>query len=332
METMQSESVAGRATRRRKALLALLHQGPQRNDEIIAALDRDHHWQYDEADDPETIARKQQYQFRRDLRALRLDYQIDYDDKEKRYVLLDTPFGLALSQKHLAAFALVLDTFHKKTIPYAHDVQDLLSFMMSRLPEEQQRAIVEKRRALNIELSERTDYSELDPTTLTEIERAILRGQQLAFVYRSPSKGEEVRHVIEPQPLRYKDGHVYLYGWSIDYEKELQFRLDYILPGTANMLRKTVMRTRPSARTYVLRYHLTPIIARNSVSQHFPEQDIELHADGSATITAKIGNLFEARQILLRYGENCTVESPPELLELMLPVATHFQRYLTAEG
>ncbi len=329
---MQSESVAERATRRRKALLALLHLGPQRNDEIIAALERDHHWQYDEADDPATIARKQQYQFRRDLRALRLHYEIDYDNKDERYFLVETPFGLALSQKHLAAFALVLDTFHKKTIPYAYDIQELFSFLLSRLPEEQQRAVVEQRRALNIDLSERTDYSALDPATLTEIERAILRGQQLAFAYRSPGKGQEVRHVIEPQPLRYKDGHVYLHGWSIDYEKELRFRLDYILPGTAKMLRKTVMRTRPAARTYVLCYHLTPIIARNSVSQHFPEQRVDSHPDGSATITAKIGDLFEARQILLRYGENCIVESPPELLKLMQPVATHFQRYLTAGG
>jgi predicted DNA-binding transcriptional regulator YafY len=329
---MQSESVTERATRRRNALLALLHQGAQRKDEIIAALEREHHWQYDEADDPEIIARKQLFQFRRDLHVLRLHYKIEYDNKDERYTLIETPFGLALSQKHLAALALVLDTFHQKTIPYATDIQELFAFLMSRLPEEQQRVVVEERRALNIDLSERTDYSALDPAMLTEIERAILRGQQLAFAYKSPSKGQEVRHVIEPQPLRYKDGHVYLHGWSIDYEKELRFRLDYILPGTAKMLRKTVMRTRPRARTYVLCYHLTPIIARNSVSQHFPEQRIDAHADGSATITATIGDLFEARQILLRYGENCTVASPPELLELMLPVATHFQRYLTAGG
>jgi predicted DNA-binding transcriptional regulator YafY len=328
---MRPESSTERAIRRRKALLALLHQGPQRKDGIIAALDRDHLWQYDPVDDPATIAQRREVQFHRDLYALRLHYQIDYDQKNGRYFLIETPFGLSLSQRRLAAFALVLDTFHQKTIPHAQDIQDLFAFLLSRLPDDQQRAVVEERRALNIELSERTDYSALDPATLNEIERAILRSQQLAFSYRSPGSGKEVRHVIEPQPLRYKDGHIYLYGWSIDYEKELQFRLDYILPGTANMLPKMVMRTRPPARTYLLRYHLTPVIARNKVSQHFPDQKNELHADGSATITATISNLFEARQILLRYGENCIVESPPELLKLLQPVAIHFQRYLTSE-
>lgn len=328
---MKAESSTERAARRRKAFLALLHQGPQRKADIIAALDRDHLWQYDLLGDPAKIAQRREVQFHRDLRTLRLHYQIDYDQKNECYFLIETPFGLSLSQKHLTAFALLLDTFHQKTIPHAQDIQDLLAFLMSRLPDDQQKVIVKEGRTLSIELSERTDYSTIDPATLNEIERAILRRQQLAFSYRSPGSGKEVRHVIEPQPLRYKDGHIYLYGWSIDYEKELQFRLDYILPGSARMQPKTVMPTRPPARTYLLRYHLTPAIARNKVSQHFPDQNNEPHADGSATITATISNLFEARRILLSYGENCTVESPPELLKLLQPVAIHYQRYLTPE-
>lgn len=329
---MQNESLTERATRRRKTLLTLLHRGPQRYDELIAAIDRDHLFSYDREEEPATIARQQQYQFRRDLRALRLHYQIKFDTKNKHYFLLETPFGLSFGQKHIAAFALALDTFQKMTIPYANDVQDLFSFLLSRLPDDQQKAIVEQKRVLTIELPEKTDYSTIDPFTFNEIERAILRGQQLAFTYRSPRKGEEVRHVIEPQPLQSKDGHVYLHGWSVDYQNELRFRLDYILPGTAKMLSIRSMQHRPSQRTYLLRYHLTPVIARNSVSDQFPEQKMETHPDGSATITAKIDNLFEIRQTMLKYGENCTVEAPPELVALMRPVATHFaQTYLTSE-
>jgi predicted DNA-binding transcriptional regulator YafY len=329
---MQSESVAERATRRRKTILALLHQGPCRRDEIFAALEREQLFRYDHAEDPDAVAKKQEYQFRRDLSTLRLHYQIAFDDKNKCYSLLETPFGFSLDQKQLAAFAMVLDTFHGKTIPYAHDIQDLFSLLMSRLPDDQQKAILEQRRALHFDVSERTDYSTLDASTLNEVEKAIVRGQQLAFTYRSPRTGNEVRHVLEAQPLQHKDGHVYLHGWSIDYQKELRFRLDYILSGTAKMLPKTVERTRPRQPTYLLRYHLTPRIARNGVSQHFPAQEIELHPDGSATITAQIGDLFEARQILLRYGENCIVELPPKLLTLLQPVAIHFQRYLTSGG
>ena len=40
-------------------------------------------------------------------------------------------------------------------------------------------------------------------------------------------QGKERHHVIEPKPLRFKDGHVYLHGWSLDRDKELRFRLDY---------------------------------------------------------------------------------------------------------
>lgn len=329
---MQHESQAERATRRRKAFLALLHKGPQRYHDLVTALDRDHLFLYDREEDPATIERQKRYQFRRDLRALRLHYQIEFDKKSQHYSLLETPFGLALSPKQLAAFALALHTFQEMTISYANDVQDLFSFLLSRLPEDQQKTIIEQRRVLNVELQETTDYSSIDPATLNEIEKAIVRGQQLEFTYRSPRKGEEVRHVIEPQPLQLKNGHIYLYGWSSEYQNELHFRLDYVLPGTAKMLPKRIAQTHPSQRTYLLRYHLTPVIARNSVSEHFPDQKTQKHPDGSATITARVTDLFEARQIILKYGENCTVESPAELLKRMRPVAIHFaQNYLTPE-
>lgn len=329
---MQIESVTERAVRRRKALLTLLHKGPQSYDDLIAALDRAQLFLYDREDEPEVIARQQRYQFRRDLRTLRLHYQIEFDKKNKAYSLLETPFGLSLSQKHVAAFALALHTFQNMTIPYTHDVQDLFAFLLSRLPDDQQKAIIEQRRAINIEFHEKTDYSQLDPSTLNEIEKAILRGQQLEFTYRSPRQGKAIRHVIEPRPLQAKNGHIYLYGWSIDYQKDLHFRLDYILPETAKMLHTRVAQSHPSRPTYLLRYRLTPAIARNSVSEQFPEQEVEKHPDGSATVTAKVDDLFEVRQIMLKYGENCTVESPPELIEQLRPVAVHFARtYLTPE-
>jgi len=329
---VQNESSAERATRRRKALLVLLHKGPQRYDELISAIDHAGLFSYDREEDREKIKLQQRYQFRRDLSALRLHYQIEFDTHQKRYHLLETPFGLSFDQKRIAAFALALNTFQQMTISYANDVQDLFSFLLSRLPEDQQKAIVEQRSALNIEFHEKTDYSNIDPSTLNEIERAILRRQQLEFTYRSPRKGEEVRHVIEPQPLTYKDGHIYLHGWSVAYQNDLHFRLDYILPSTAKMLNKRISQLPPSQRTYILRYHLTPMIARNSVSEQFPKQKTEKHPDGSATITAKVDNLFDVRQIMLKYGENCTVESPPELVKMMQPVATHFARtYLTPE-
>ncbi len=64
----------------------------------------------------------------------------------------------------------------------------------------------------------------------------------------------------------------------------------------------------------------------------FADQQVDAHPDGSATVTARITDLFDARRILLSYGENCTVLEPPALVEQMRKVATEFsKKYLTPE-
>jgi predicted DNA-binding transcriptional regulator YafY len=329
---MRRETNAGRANQRRHAIFNLLLKAPHSYDEIITALKRERLLSYDHAEDPDAIARKLKYQFRHDLDALRIQYNIECDNRTKRYYLVEAPFRLSLSKEQLAAFAIISRTFDEKTFPYASDIRDLLTSLLDQLPDEQRKMVIDQSLALNIEFPEKTDYSSLDAANIHQIKNAILHHRQLEFTYRSPREGKELRHVIEPKPLSFKKGHVYLDGWSIDYDKELQFRLDYILPGTARML-PTSQRPRPAPRTYLLRYHLTPIIARNGVSQHFPGQQVEAHTDGSATVTAEITDLFEARQLVLKYGENCVVESPPELIEQMRVIATHFaQTYLTPGG
>jgi proteasome accessory factor C len=137
--------------------------------------------------------------------------------------------------------------------------------------------------------------------------------------------------VIEPEPLVFERGHVYLYGWSIDRQKRLQFRLDYIIPSSAEVLHTSVLPSRPAPISYTLKYRLSPVIARNSVSQHFPSQQVETHPDGSATVTARITDLFDARRTLLSYGENCTVLEPPELVQQIRSIALDFKKYLTPD-
>src|SRR5262249_40427324 len=124
----------------------------------------------------------------------------------------------------------------------------------------------------------------------------------------------------------FENGHVYLRGRHVEMNKNLTFRLDYIVPGSATMLRTKFTNNRPFAPTYQLRYWLGPAIARHSVSEHFPGQEVERHPEGSAIITAQITDLFEARQIVLKYGENCIVYEPPELVEQMRVVREHFVR------
>ncbi len=329
---MESDTPNEHASRRRIALLALLHQRPHSYKEIIAALDKRDLWIYDRMADASVIAQQQYYQFRRDLLALRhSQWQIKYDRNTKRYSWHNSPFKLSLNQSQIIVLATLHHTFAQKTTPYANDIQELLTFFVRLLPEGQQETLVKQNQIFNIDLHERTDYSDLDPQTQNEVGRAILCRQQLAFTYRSPRAEQALDHVIEPEPLHMKDGHVYLHGWSLAYEKVLRFRLDYIVPGTARMLSILSARSRPRAPSYLLRYHLTPTLARNSVSQHFPQQEVEKHPDGSATITAEVSDLFEARRILLSYGEHCLVEAPPELVEQMRIVAADFARkYLSS--
>jgi len=74
--------------------------------------------------------------------------------------------------------------------------------------------------------------------------------------------------------------------------------------------------------TYRLRYRLLPVVARRrDVAVYFPNSQIEYHDDGSATITASVTNLWQARQVLLRYGTACEVLEPNELIELFRKTA-----------
>lgn len=329
---MRNDTLTERANRRRLALLVLLHHSPRRNSELIAELDRNDLFANDRASDATVIERQRRYQFRNDIDALRLlSCDIQFDRRTKCYSWHNSPFGLSLTQEQLTTFILLLNTFNETTILHAHDIQALLQLLVGRLPVEQQKVIANQQVAFSIDLHETTDYRNADPPTITCIEQTIARKQQLQFAYRSPKAGQERRHTIEPEPLVFEHGHVYLYGWSLDHEKRLQFRLDYILPGSAEPLHTTIARSRPMPISYILTYRLSPVIARNSVSQHFPNQQVETHADGSATVTARITDLFEARRTLLSYGENCTVLTPPELLQQFRAVALDFQKYLTPD-
>ncbi len=315
------------------ALLALLHRRPYGYDELIAALDRDDLFSFDRANDAADIARLQRFQFRNDLRALRkIGCDIRCDRRNHCYIWHNSPFGLAMTPEQLTTFALLLNTFNETMMIHADEIQALLSFFVERLPREQQKQLARHRYPFSIDLHETTDYHTADAHNIQRIELAIERSQQLKFAYRSLREGKEHVHVIEPQPLVFERGHVYLSGWSPEYGKTLRFRLDYILPGSADVLPTRIAKSRPSPISYVLRYELSPIIARNGVSRHFADQQVESRLDGSAMVTARITDLFDTRRILLSYGENCIVLEPPALVEQMRSVAADFsKKYLTRE-
>lgn len=331
---MRNDTSTERAMRRRLAILVLLHSGPRTSQEIITTLEQNGLFAHDHALDPTSKDRRQRDQFKADIETLRLlQYDLAYDRGQRCYSWRNSPFGLSLISEQLASLAMLLGTFGTLTIPHAAEIVSLLTFLAEHLPIGQQQWLKKHHPAFQIDLHETTDYRNADPATLNKIERAIRSGQQLEFIYCSPRDGHERRHVIEPQPLVFRQGHVYLHGWSLDWNKELPFRLDYILPGSAQVLSTLSARQRPAPRTYTLRYWLSATIARNRVSAHFPDHQVEQHEDGSATVTAKITDLFDAMQTLFRYREHCIVLAPPELVEQMHASAIKiYANYNRSEG
>jgi predicted DNA-binding transcriptional regulator YafY len=324
---MKRDTRAERAAKRRFALLTLLHLRPRQQSDIVAALNQANLFDEDRCTDPASTARQQRFQLRHDRHALRLmGCEIAYDRHSKYYTWRNSPFGLRLDQAQLSTFAMLLDTFADSTILHANDIQTLLNYLVSLLPADQQKALGTGRRSFSIDLHETTDYRLADPDTIKKIELSILRGRQLEFVHKTPRDGKERRHIIEPRPLVFEHGHVYLSGWSLDWNKDMRFRLDYIVPGSAQVLPVSVSPGRPRAVTKLLRYRLSPVIARNKVSEHFPGQVVETHADGSATITAHITDLFDARRILLSYGLHCVVLEPPELVAEMRTIVSELYK------
>jgi predicted DNA-binding transcriptional regulator YafY len=329
---MKRATSAERAMRRRLALLVLLHKRPHRYEEMIASLDTQNLLVYDRMGNALSIAQQQRYQFRHDIQALRLlDCKIMFDKKSQYYTWHNSPFCFPLEENQMGTFATLMDTFADSSLLHADDIRALLMFLLQRLSPERQKGVNQLRRSYRIDLQETTDYQNADPETVRKIELAVQRSRQIQLLYRSPRHEKEYIHTIEPHSLIFQDGHVYLQGWHIYKQNDMRFRLDYIIPGSVVILHTRSVPEHPPRPFYILSYQLSSRIARYSVSTHFPDQEVQNHPDGSATVTAKVANLFDARRILLSYGEHCTVLGPPELIKQMQVVARHYEIYLTME-
>ncbi len=102
----------------------------------------------------------------------------------------------------------------------------------------------------------------------------------------------------------------------------ITYRFDRIEAGSMQVLPQMLPPQRIAPPMYRIRYRLVPQVARRrDVAVFFPETTIHYHEDGSATVEARVTNLWQARQTLLRYGTGCVVEAPPELVALFRQTA-----------
>lgn len=308
--------------RRRLLLVRALLRGPATSAELVAAINAE----LGEQGYPEAAAAA----LKHDFDALKGEYgcTITYDRPSRRYTLAD--LGelalLDLPDPCMEALAFLEASFPEGSgLPEHAHLRALLERVVLLLPPARQ--IQHRRRRSAVRLGVGSGGRRIDAETLAIVKRAIEERRELAFDYLSTFEADSPRrHRVAPYGITFRpEGHGYLDATVLEVMPKggegalaaIDYRLDRILPGTAEVLPTMLPPVRPTPPSFRLRYTLVPQVARRrDVAVYFPNTEIIYHDDGGATVTATATNLWQARQILLRYGDACQVYEPSELVNL----------------
>ncbi|MFV9504479.1 MAG: helix-turn-helix transcriptional regulator [Oscillochloridaceae bacterium umkhey_bin13] len=313
--------------RRRLLLIRALLRGPASSDELVALINAE----LGEQGYPEAAAAA----LKHDFDALKGEYgcQIVYDRRARRYHLeeLGELAVLDLPDPCMEALAFLEASFPEASgIPEHANLRELLDRVVLLLPPARQAQHRRRRSAMRLGVGR--SLGRIDPDVLTIVKHAIEQRRELAFDYLSTFDAETPRrHRVAPYGITLRpEGHGYLDATLLEVKPRggetlhaaLDYRLDRIVTGSATILPTVLPATRISPPSYQVRYSLVAQVARRrDVATYFPNSDITYHADGSAEVTATVTNLWQARQILLRYGDACLVHEPAELVELFRKTA-----------
>lgn len=324
--------------RRRLLLVRTLLRGPATSRELVATINAE----LGEQGYPEAASAA----LKHDFDALRGEYgcQIRYDRPERQYTLDD--LGelalLDLPDSCMEALAFLDASFPPGSgLPEHANIRALLERVQLLLPPTRQRQLRRQRSALRLRVG--PGAKPIDHRVLDLVKRACAQRREIAFDYRSTFDAEQPRrHRVAPYGVTFRpDGHGYLDATVLEVAPKggeilyaaIDYRLDRIVPGTAEILPAMLPPERLPSPHYTVRYTLVPRVARrHDVTTHFPDTAIDYHPDGSATITATVTNLWQTRQVLLRYGDACQVHEPPELVALFRQTALGLIRLYGAEG
>lgn len=308
--------------RRRLLLVRALLRGPATTAELIAAINAE----LGEQGYPEAAAAA----LKHDFDALKGEYgcQIAYDRPSRRYSLAD--LGelalLDLPDSCMEALAFLEASFPEGSgLPEHANLRALLERVVLLLPPARQ--VQHRRRRSTIRLGVGAGGRRIDPDTLAIVKYAVEERRELVFDYLSTFDAElPRRHRVAPYGITFRpEGHGYLDATVLEVTPKggevihaaIDYRLDRIVPGTVALLPTVLPPIRPTPPSYRLHYTLVPQVARRKdVAAYFPNTVIAYHDDSSATVTASVTNLWQARQILLRYGDACLVHEPAELVAL----------------
>lgn len=266
--------------------------------------------------------------FRHDLRALRDTFGCVIEFKASHgYRLLSVgELGLlTLSDEEIAALRFLDSTYATRAaLPEHQQVRRLLDRIIDLLPLELRQNMNAGEPILN--LSGPSVAYPHDAVALRAIRRALVQRRELRFRYRSTLRPGEETQRVAPVNLFSRDSHVYLLAYCLDGPLEMvervggyvDYRVDYMVPGSVTVLPRTLPPKLPERRGWTVRYLLSrEIAAQKHVAHWFADTQIDYRPDDRALVTATVYNLWQARQVLLRYLDGCRVLEPPELVAMM---------------
>jgi predicted DNA-binding transcriptional regulator YafY len=309
--------------RRRLLLVRLLLRGPASASDLIDAV------QAELGGDGYPAAAAAA--LKHDLDALKAEYgcRIIFQRETGCYILDD--LGdlalLDLPDNMIEALAFLDASFPAgSAMPEQMGVRALLDRVLLLLPARRRDLHHIQRNAPSLNMPARSGRR-IDAGVLATVKRAIDARQELVFRYWGIHDIDAPRrHRVAPYGIFFRpEGHGYLDATLLDasppggetIHAAIDYRLDRIVPGTIQLLPQLLPPERIQPRSFQLRYRLLPTVARRrDVASYFPDTQINYHEDGSATVSARVTNLWQARQVLLRYGPGCTVLAPVELIAM----------------
>lgn len=262
---------------------------------------------------------------RHDLAALRNEFGCVIIFRGTQYIL-EHPGRLALldlPDEELEALAFLEALVAESSLPNARQLTALLARVRTLLPAERQHHLAQMKEQPQVDAPE-IGYTLPDDVVAT-VKRA-LGQQEMTFAYQSPHQpdGRVIQHRVAPYDLIYRDGHTYLDAYCYDCDLDglgrsyVLYRLSRIVPGSLTVLPQRLPPAAPKRPVYTLRYWLAPAVARQrDISLWFNDCQVQFQEDGAAIVTAQTHDLWQARQVLLRYREHCRVLEPPELLTMI---------------
>jgi predicted DNA-binding transcriptional regulator YafY len=302
---------------RRLFVVRRLIRGPAHGAELIALARA----AFDDAIYPPDAAAA----LRHDLAALRVEFGCDIGYSPASGYTLAHPGRLALldlPDAELESLAFLLDTFADSPLPNGAQVAALLNRIIALLPEDRQQQL---RRSAPYPRVDQPATSDSAARMLKTLKRAVRR-RMVVFEYRASLRpgADPARHRVAPYDLIYRDGHTYLDAYCHECSiPELAnrynlYRIDRIVAETLKLLPDQLPPGRMPRHRIGLAYQLSPQVAwLRDIARWFPDSEVTYADDGSALIRARTSDLWQARQILLRYREHCRVLEPPELIEMI---------------